>query len=103
MKDWHPLKDSTRIKVLHEAPDIWSLEITNALSSDGGLYACTMENMAGKVTMTARLVIEGKNCAAVNILEKFYKNFLILKKEITKDSLREVSPVIMLAHLCIQL
>ena len=59
MKDWHPLKDSTRVKVLHEAPDIWSLEITNALSSDSGLYACTMENIAGKVTMTARLVTEG--------------------------------------------
>ena len=60
MKDWHPVKDSSRIKVIYEAPDIWSLEIDNALSSDSGLYACTMENIAGKVTMTARLVVEGK-------------------------------------------
>ena len=67
-KDWHPIKDSTRIKVVHEAPDVYSLEIINALSSDGGLYACTMENMAGKVTMTARLVIEGKNCVVVYLI-----------------------------------
>ena len=60
MKDWHPVKDSTRIKVIHEAPDVWGLEIENALSGDSGLYACTMENVAGKVTMTARLVVEGK-------------------------------------------
>ena len=59
MKDWHPVKDSTRIKVIHEAPDVWGLEIENALSGDSGLYACTMENVAGKVTMTARLVVEG--------------------------------------------
>lgn len=58
MKDWRPLSDCTRTKMINTEPEAFSLEITQLIETDEGLYACTVENIAGKVTVTGRLNVE---------------------------------------------
>ena len=62
MKDWRPLSDSERFKLTHTAPDVYSLEIVDSIVGDAGIYACTVETVAGKVTSTGRLTVEGIVC-----------------------------------------
>ena len=58
-KDWQPLYESDRIKILWEEPDTCTLYIHNTISRDGGLYSCTATNIAGNTSTSAMLVIEG--------------------------------------------
>lgn len=59
-KDWRPLVESSRVFMDHESPDYWSLSLSSALKTDGGLYACIAENLAGKVHCVANVIVEGK-------------------------------------------
>ncbi|XP_053385363.1 uncharacterized protein LOC123538773 isoform X2 [Mercenaria mercenaria] len=58
MKDWRPLADCTRTKMVNVPPEAFNLEIVQLIEEDDGLYACTVENIAGKVTVTGRLKVE---------------------------------------------
>ncbi|XP_064598573.1 obscurin-like isoform X2 [Liolophura sinensis] len=57
-KDWRPLVESSRVFMDHESPDYWSLSLSSALKTDGGLYACIAENVAGKVHCVANVIVE---------------------------------------------
>ncbi|KAH3753169.1 hypothetical protein DPMN_187800 [Dreissena polymorpha] len=58
LKDWRPLSESAHVKLLNISSEIYQLEIMNTLDSDSGLYACVVENCAGKATVTGRLTVE---------------------------------------------
>ncbi|KAL3855233.1 hypothetical protein ACJMK2_014453 [Sinanodonta woodiana] len=58
LKDWLPLSESARVKVLHETPDRWSITITNAIAKDNGIYTCVAENEAGKAECSVRITVE---------------------------------------------
>lgn len=58
MKDWRPLSDCGRMKMVNTKPEVFMLEISNVIESDGGLYACIVENAAGKVTVTCRVCVD---------------------------------------------
>ncbi|XP_054712056.1 obscurin-like isoform X2 [Uloborus diversus] len=57
-RDWHPLYESERIKILWEEPDKCTLFISNLISRDNALYSCTATNIAGTATSSASLNVE---------------------------------------------
>jgi len=57
-KDWHPIVESSRVKLIHEDAGTCALIISNPMSSDTGLYSCTATNQAGKVSSSATLTVE---------------------------------------------
>ncbi|XP_059145488.1 muscle M-line assembly protein unc-89-like isoform X2 [Physella acuta] len=58
MKDWQPLTETTRHKVIKEG-NKWILQIDDALPTDAGCYICVAENPTTKVFCTARLIVDG--------------------------------------------
>ena len=68
MKDWKPLAESSRIVIKQSGTEEYTIEITNGLVSDSGVYACVVENAAGKVTTACRLTVEGLFCIFLSIL-----------------------------------
>ena len=46
------------MKMVNTKPEVYSLEISNVIESDGGLYVCVVENAAGKVTVTGRVCVD---------------------------------------------
>ncbi len=58
-KDWQPIHESNRIKILWESPDRATLFINGAITRDAGLYSCTASNIAGNASTSAMLHIEG--------------------------------------------
>ena len=61
-KDWQPLAESDRIKILWESPERATLFINGAIVKDTGLYSCSASNLAGHASISAMLHIEG-NCS----------------------------------------
>lgn len=59
-RDWHPLYESERIKILWEEPDKCTLFISNLITRDNALYSCTATNIAGTATSSAILNVVGK-------------------------------------------
>ncbi|XP_035216758.1 obscurin-like isoform X2 [Stegodyphus dumicola] len=57
-KDWHPLYESDRTKILWEEPDKCTLFISNLISRDNALFSCTATNIAGTATSSANLNVE---------------------------------------------
>ncbi|KAL4217412.1 hypothetical protein ACF0H5_023862 [Mactra antiquata] len=57
-KDWRPIAGSTHCKISNPSSEVYQIEIPNCVDTDAGLYACTIENLAGKVVLTARLTVE---------------------------------------------
>ena len=57
-KDWLPLSESERTKLLWEEPDSGTLFISSSISRDAGLYSCSASNLAGKASTSAMLNIE---------------------------------------------
>ncbi|XP_069107585.1 twitchin-like isoform X2 [Argopecten irradians] len=58
MRDWRPVTESSRVKIVHEAPDYWCLTIDNVMSSDCGQYQCVAENVSGKAVSSAKITVE---------------------------------------------
>ncbi|XP_021352030.1 titin-like isoform X3 [Mizuhopecten yessoensis] len=58
MRDWRPMTESSRVKIVHEAPDYWCLTLENAMSSDCGQYQCVAENASGKAVSSAKITVE---------------------------------------------
>ncbi|XP_060079443.1 obscurin-like [Ylistrum balloti] len=58
MKDWRPVTESSRVRIVNEAPDYWSLTIENVMSSDCGQYQCVAENVSGKAVSSAKITVE---------------------------------------------
>ncbi|WAR10696.1 OBSCN-like protein, partial [Mya arenaria] len=58
LKDWRPLSDSAHVRISNSTPETHMLEILTPLDTDSGLYACVVENAAGKVTVSGRLTVE---------------------------------------------
>lgn len=58
-KDWQPLGESDRIKILWETPDRATLFINGVIVKDSGLYSCSASNIAGHASISAMLHIEG--------------------------------------------
>ncbi|XP_033728113.1 LOW QUALITY PROTEIN: obscurin-like [Pecten maximus] len=61
MRDWRPVTESSRVKIVHEAPDYWCLTIENTMSSDCGQYQCVAENVSGKAVSSAKITVEEKS------------------------------------------
>ncbi|XP_054168063.1 obscurin-like [Oppia nitens] len=57
-KDWQPMHESDRIKILWESPDRSTLFINGAIVKDAGLYSCLATNIAGHASVSAMLYIE---------------------------------------------
>lgn len=57
-KDWQPLAESTRLKIIFYEPDTYVLLITDALKKDEGLYSLTARNHAGTISASAMVHIE---------------------------------------------
>ena len=60
-KDWQPLAESDRIKILWETPNRATLFINGAIVKDAGLYSCSASNIAGHASISAMLHIEGRS------------------------------------------
>lgn len=61
MKDCRYLTESSRVKITHTKPNLWTLQLNDVISLDGGLYTCEAENMAGKSMCSAHLFVDGKD------------------------------------------
>nr|XP_042904670.1 obscurin-like isoform X3 [Parasteatoda tepidariorum] len=57
-RDWHPLYESERVKILWEEPDKCTLFISNLITRDNALYSCQAANIAGTATSSASLNVE---------------------------------------------
>ncbi|CAL1291290.1 unnamed protein product [Larinioides sclopetarius] len=57
-RDWHPLYESERVKILWEEPDKCTLFISNLITRDNAFYSCTATNIAGTATSSASLNVE---------------------------------------------
>ncbi|KAG8195169.1 hypothetical protein JTE90_023344 [Oedothorax gibbosus] len=57
-RDWHPLYESERVKILWEEPDKCTLFVSNLITRDNALYSCTATNIAGTATTSAALNVE---------------------------------------------
>ncbi|KAK3082883.1 hypothetical protein FSP39_007890 [Pinctada imbricata] len=83
LKDMRPVVGSSRVKIDHTPPDLWTLTIDGAMSMDAGTYTCIAENMAGKVSSVARINVAGRVITSEKIIDNFdsallRKNFYIL-------------------------
>ena len=58
-KDWVPIYESNRVKILWEEPDRATLYISGVISRDAGLYSCSASNVAGTASTSATLHIQG--------------------------------------------
>lgn len=54
-KDWQPLAETSRIKMVFYEPDVCVLLITDAIKKDEGLYSITATNIAGSVSNSVTL------------------------------------------------
>ncbi|XP_067145351.1 LOW QUALITY PROTEIN: obscurin-like [Centruroides vittatus] len=57
-KDWFPIYDSERYKILWEEPDKCTLFINGAILKDSGLYSCSASNLAATVSCSAMVSVE---------------------------------------------
>lgn len=57
-KDWHPIYESSRIKIQWTEPDKCNLSLDGAILKDSGLYSCCASNVAGSASTSASLSVE---------------------------------------------
>jgi serine/threonine protein kinase len=57
-KDWQPLTETNRIKIIFYEPDTYVLLITDAMKKDEGLYSVSARNIAGTISASAMVHIE---------------------------------------------
>ncbi|KPM11840.1 unc-89-like protein 3 [Sarcoptes scabiei] len=55
-KDFKPLHDTSRIKIIGDSPDNLILVISDAMVRDSGLYSCTATNIAGSRRGTQSII-----------------------------------------------
>lgn len=75
-KNWQPLSASNRIKMTFAEPDVYMLQLNEAIAKDAGLYSCSAVNIAGHASSSANITIEGmfahtsacRSCRHSNIL-----------------------------------
>uniref|UniRef100_A0A914WDR8 Muscle M-line assembly protein unc-89 n=1 Tax=Plectus sambesii TaxID=2011161 RepID=A0A914WDR8_9BILA len=59
LKEWHPIVESSRIKIVRDGPYLVSLIINDPLWRDSGIYSCVAYNEAGKATTSCSVTVEG--------------------------------------------
>lgn len=59
-KDGKPLRDGRRTKIEKDKNGLHSVRISHSQSRDQGEYVCNVKNRAGKVTCSAKLIVNGK-------------------------------------------
>ncbi|KAL7050000.1 hypothetical protein ACKWTF_003934 [Chironomus riparius] len=57
-KDWQPLAETSRLKMIFYEPDTYVLLITDAMKKDEGLYSISARNIAGSISASAMVHIE---------------------------------------------
>ncbi|XP_076362329.1 protein Obscurin-like isoform X2 [Tachypleus tridentatus] len=57
-KDWHPLYESSRIKIFTEEPNKCIMYLSGSILKDSGLYSVTVSNIAGSASCSAALSVE---------------------------------------------
>ncbi|XP_055610564.1 obscurin isoform X2 [Uranotaenia lowii] len=57
-KDWQPITESSRIKMIFYEPDTWVLLITDAIKKDEGLYSLSARNQIGSISSSVMVHIE---------------------------------------------
>lgn len=57
-KDWQPVAESSRLKMIFYEPDTYVLLITDAMKKDEGLYSISARNVAGSISASAMVHIE---------------------------------------------
>lgn len=57
-KDWQPVAESTRLKMIFYEPDTYVLLITDAMKKDEGLYSISARNVAGSISASSMVHIE---------------------------------------------
>lgn len=60
-KDFQPLHDTSRMKVIWDSPDHATLTISDLITRDQGLYSCTATNIVGSTTTAAFVHVDGKH------------------------------------------
>ena len=67
-KDWKLLPPSSRIKIKHWEPHLWTCSVANSIHRDSGLYIVEAENVAGKIHCVANLKVEEEPSQLLNIV-----------------------------------
>ncbi|KAG5678438.1 hypothetical protein PVAND_008111 [Polypedilum vanderplanki] len=57
-RDWQPLAETSRLKMIFYEPDTYVLLITDAMKKDEGLYSISARNIAGSISASAMVHIE---------------------------------------------
>ncbi|XP_065086396.1 obscurin isoform X3 [Ochlerotatus camptorhynchus] len=57
-KDWQPIAESTRLKMIFYEPDTWVLLITDAIKKDEGLYSISVRNAIGSISSSVMVHVE---------------------------------------------
>ncbi|XP_058829179.1 obscurin isoform X2 [Topomyia yanbarensis] len=57
-KDWQPITESTRLKMIFYEPDTWVLLITDAIKKDEGLYSLSARNVIGSISSSVMVHVE---------------------------------------------
>ncbi|XP_037951991.1 obscurin isoform X2 [Teleopsis dalmanni] len=57
-KDWQPLAENNRLKMMHFEPDTYVLSITDSMLRDEGIYSISAKNIAGSVSTTVMVHVE---------------------------------------------
>ncbi|XP_021696069.1 LOW QUALITY PROTEIN: obscurin [Aedes aegypti] len=57
-KDWQPITESSRLKMIFYEPDTWVLLITDAIKKDEGLYSISVRNAIGSVSSSVMVHVE---------------------------------------------
>jgi hypothetical protein len=57
-KDWQPLAESSRVKLIFYEPDTCVLLLTDAIMKDQGLYSVSARNIAGSISSSAMVHVD---------------------------------------------
>ncbi|XP_055536220.1 obscurin isoform X6 [Wyeomyia smithii] len=57
-KDWQPITESSRLKMIFYEPDTWVLLITDAIKKDEGLYSLSARNVIGAISSSVMVHVE---------------------------------------------
>uniref|UniRef100_A0A1I7S953 Titin n=1 Tax=Bursaphelenchus xylophilus TaxID=6326 RepID=A0A1I7S953_BURXY len=58
MKEWHPVVESSRIRMIREGPYQCSLIISDPMWRDSGIYSCVAFNDAGQASTSSSITVE---------------------------------------------
>ena len=59
VKDWHPLCESQRVKLINDGTGRVVCVITDSIGRDAGVYSCIAQNDGGRTTSSAPLTVYG--------------------------------------------